>query len=107
MSTEQKPSKKRPKIDLNFNSKNSGGSKKSPFNFYWIYGIILAVLIGINLFSLSGPEKTKLTDFSEMVKNHDVERIVVVNKEIVEITIKKDRLSDSKYDGVDKKIIRR
>ncbi|HAW51708.1 MAG TPA: peptidase M41 [Flavobacteriales bacterium] len=90
-------------MDLNFKNKNSGPNKKSPFNFYWIYGIILVVLIGINLFSLSGPEKTKLTDFAEMVKNHDVERIIVVNKEIVEITIKSDKLSDARYQGVDKK----
>ena len=101
MSEEEKNTNK-PKIDLTPKGRKPGGPKK-PFNFYWIYGIILAVLIGINLFSLSGPEKTQLNRFAEMVRNRDVERIVVVNKEMVEITIKPDKLSDPQYQKVQKK----
>lgn len=72
--------------------KNKPGPKK-PFNFYWIYGIIGVILIGINLFNFSGLKKTQLNDFAEMIHNGDVAKIVVVNKEIVEITIKHDKLS--------------
>ena len=76
--------------------KKSPGPKKS-INFYWIYGIIGAVLIGINLFSFSGLKKTQLNDFAEMIHNGDVAKIVVVNKELVEITIRNEKLSDSRH----------
>lgn len=83
--------------------KNKGPGSKKPFNFYWIYGIIGAILIGINLFNFSGLKKTQLNNFSEMIQNGDVARIVVVNKEIVEITIKSEKLSDPKYQGLKNK----
>lgn len=79
------------------------GDPKRPFNFYWIYGVILAILIGINLFSLSGPEKTQLNSFAEMLKSQDVERIVVVNRERVEISIKREKINNQKYESVQKK----
>ena len=104
MSNTKKPSQKRKKR-IEINPKGNSGSNKKPFNFYWIYGIIGAVLIGINLFSFSGLEKTQLNEFSEMISSHDVENIVVVNKEVVEITIKRDRLSDPKYKAVQKKTL--
>lgn len=87
----------------NPNKKNSGGSPKRPFNFYWIYGIIGAILIGLNLFNFTGTKKTQLNEFKEMITNGDVQRVVVVNQEMVEITIKRDRLSDSKYQTDSKK----
>ena len=77
-----------------------GPNSKKPFNFYWIYGIIGVILISINLFSFSGLKKTQLNNFAEMIHNNDVAKIVVVNKEIVEITIKNDKLSDPKYSAL-------
>lgn len=97
----QSSPKRKKRIEIN--PKGKSGQDKKPFNFYWIYGIIGAILIGINLFSFSGLQKTQLPEFSEMIINHDVQNIVVVNKEIVEITIKNDRLTDSKYKEVQKK----
>jgi len=63
---------------------------KNPFNFYWIYGIIAVVLIGIQLMSSGGSLKEKnTTEFIEtMLKQHHVVRIVALTAEnIAEITI--------------------
>lgn len=76
------------------------GGPKKPFNFYWIYAIIGVFLIGINLFNFSGLKKTQLNEFSDMIHNGDVAEIVVVNKEMVEITLKREKLSKPEYQGV-------
>ena len=63
---------------------------KTPFNFYWIYGIIVVVLIAIQYMSYSGGlHEVKSSDFFEnMLKKHQVTRIVVIpNEQIAEIYI--------------------
>jgi cell division protease FtsH len=80
---------------------------KNSFNFYWIYGIIAAVLIGIQFMSTAGATKEKnTTDFIEtMLKQHHVVKIVAIPTEnIAEITIGKDFLKLPQYakDGIDK-----
>lgn len=75
------------------------------FNFYWVYVIIAIVLLGMTF--LPGMQSVKPLDgwgeVKEMLRNNDVERIVVENKEIAQIYIKTDRLKDSKYDDVAQK----
>ncbi len=83
----------------NVNPKKPGNQKK-PFNFYWIYGIIGAIIIGVQLFSFSGLTETQLPAFRDMVERGDVQNIDIVNKEFVEITIKQDRLSNDAYSDV-------
>ncbi|MBL7110745.1 MAG: ATP-dependent zinc metalloprotease FtsH [Bacteroidales bacterium] len=78
----------------------SGGQNPRPkFNIYWIYGIIGIAIIGTYLMSMgSKAEEISWQRFeTEMLRNHDVERLVVVNKERAEIYIKKDRLASGKY----------
>ncbi len=72
------------------------GSKKG-FNFYWVYGILALVFIGLNFFSNNAPtdnliQKGQLID---MLRKGVVEKIVVVNKdEYAEVYVKADKLSD-------------
>jgi cell division protease FtsH len=80
------------------------GSGRSPdsrpkFNVYWIYGIIAIAIIGTYLLNMrGGPEEISWQRFEkEILASHDVEKIVIVNKERAEIYIKKDRLSSGKY----------
>jgi AFG3 family protein len=78
-------------------------SPKGPkFNIYWIYGLILVVLIAIQFFPFT--RNVKQISFEEfdqnMLQSEDVEKLVVVNKEYVEVYIKKDRLSEDKYKDV-------
>lgn len=78
-----------------------GGPNKPKFNSYWIIGIILLAMIGIQFLS-SGGGLTEIDSnrFFQILKRGDIEKIVIVNKEKVEIYIKPDRLSDPAYDDI-------
>jgi cell division protease FtsH len=78
-----------------------GSGNKPKFNSYWIIGIILLVMIGIQFVSSSGGlQEMDSNRFFQVLKEGDIEKIVIVNKEKVEIYIKPDRLSDAKYEDV-------
>ena len=96
---ENKENNKNPK-NLKPSSGNSDPNKpKSKFNVYWVYGIIAVVFIGLQLLSFSPkPKEITMQEFErEMLKNGDVEKIVVINKERANIYIKQDRLSNERY----------
>ena len=73
---------------------------KNPFNFYWIYAIIAVGLIAIQFISYKGNLKEKqLTYFFEvMLKQHQVEKIVIVaNERLAEVYLKKEILAQEPY----------
>ncbi len=71
---------------------------KPKFNTYWIVGVILLALLGVQfLTNTGGIAETDSNSFFEMLKDGDVEKIVIVNKEKVEIYIKAEKLADAKY----------
>jgi cell division protease FtsH len=83
---------------------SSGGkgkpSGKKPFNFYWIYGIIVAVILLIQVFAWSGNTATKIgwNEFeSEMLVNGDVYKVVLINEKTAEIYIKKNKLKENEF----------
>ncbi|MBO4602225.1 MAG: ATP-dependent zinc metalloprotease FtsH [Salinivirgaceae bacterium] len=84
---------------------NSANTPKTPgnrpkFNTNWIYGIIAIALFGL-MFLPSGDSDPKEVTWNrfeqEMLKNHDVNKIVVVNKEKAMIYIKPDKLKEARY----------
>ena len=82
MSDQQQPGNK--------NMRDKFPKNKTPFNFYWIYGIIVVVIVAAQLMTYTGGiHEVKYADFLEkMVKQHQVTRIVVVpNEQIAEIYI--------------------
>ncbi|MCD6091276.1 MAG: ATP-dependent zinc metalloprotease FtsH [Bacteroidales bacterium] len=92
--TEQK--NKTNKTEKKKTSQNSNPLKsKGKFNFYWIYGILAVIFIGLQF--LGGTDTSKETNWGElksMLQNGDIEKLTLVNKEIAEIYIKKDKLSE-------------
>ncbi len=74
--------------------------KNPKFNYYWIYGLLALLLIGFQIFTFrsSNSEVTNEQDFFEMVKDGDVERIIIVNNEQVEVYIFQDTLQTSETD---------
>jgi len=68
-----------------------GPKKKGPkFNMYWIYGLIVVALIGLNFFSgsmKSATEKQKsfLEFKQEYLDKGNVKKVIIVNKEIAEV----------------------
>ncbi len=72
---------------------------KPRFNSYWVYALIGLALIIFNLISFSSISNDPIPweRFATMVKDHDVERLEVVNEQYAYIYLKKERLSDEKY----------
>ncbi|MBL7883409.1 MAG: ATP-dependent zinc metalloprotease FtsH, partial [Bacteroidia bacterium] len=99
-----------PKDNKSFKDKlpNKPKLPKTPFNFYWIYGIIAVALIGLQMMNGFGGtiKEVKSGEFYEtMLKQHHVVRIVVVPTDnIAEIYIGRDfqKLPQYVKDGIDK-----
>jgi ATP-dependent metalloprotease FtsH len=76
---------------------------KPRFNSNWIFAILALSFIAINLFygGKSTP-KAQTRDLKEMIKNRDIEKIIVVNKETAEIFLKKEALESGRYPNLPK-----
>ena len=84
----EQPNKQKNKFPM------GGGSPKKPSNFYWIYAIIGAALIALQLFNFDGGSSViSESEFEQMVLDHYVENVVVVkNKKIARVTLTKEAL---------------
>lgn len=82
------------------NDKNQ--PKKPRFNIYWVYAIIGIILISMQFFNFSSsPKEISFQQFKQKIlESHDVAKLVVVNKKNVQVYIKADRLSQTKYKEV-------
>ena len=78
-----------------------GGGMKPKFNSYWIIGVILLVMIGLQFISSgSGLKEIDSNRFFQILKNGDIEKLVIVNKEKVEVYIRAERLTDAVYEDI-------
>lgn len=77
---------------------------KFNFNFYWIYGIIIVLLIVTQMFSWGSAEReTTYDEFQRtMLLPKDVDKIEVTN-EVAHIYIKRERLKEEKYKAINTK----
>ncbi len=74
---------------------------KVKFNFYWIYGILALVFLGIwFLNSNSTTKPVGWGEFQNMLKSEEVEKVLVVNHKEAEIYIRKDKLNLPKFKEV-------
>lgn len=73
------------------------------YGFSWLYIILLLLLIGSYL-TLSNTNQAKEISWSafeqDFLENHDVEKIMIINKEVAEIYIKPDRFKEEKYEWI-------
>lgn len=84
--------------NLNDQKRQGMGQNKFPpkkrFNFYWIYLIITLIFIGYLSFFYTGEStETQWKDLKVMLSSGDVNRLVMVNKEYVEIYLKPEAVS--------------
>ncbi|WP_121666427.1 ATP-dependent zinc metalloprotease FtsH [Mesonia aquimarina] len=58
-------------------------NKKPKFNSYWIYAGIILIFLGINFFggSFNEPNEINSAKFEEFLKDGDVKKLVVINKQ--------------------------
>lgn len=70
--------------------------KKPPFNMLWVYGLIALAFFGIQFINFDSTDSSlKWADFELMLKNKEVSRVVVVNKEHVEVFLRKNETDNS------------
>ncbi len=74
---------------------------KVKFNFYWIYGILGVILFALYFNNMGvAPKEVGWVELEEMLRNQEVEKIILVNKEQAEVFIKKDSLALPKFKDV-------
>ncbi len=92
------------------NDNKNKGPLKSPeknlkpkFNSNWIFAILIVSFLAINLFygGKTSP-KIQTRELKEMITNHDIERLVIVNKEAAEIYLKKEAIESGRYPDLPK-----
>ncbi|MCC7050178.1 MAG: ATP-dependent metallopeptidase FtsH/Yme1/Tma family protein, partial [Bacteroidia bacterium] len=80
---------------------------KNTFNFYWLYALVAVVFVAnmILNFNQSVKEINQQEFFVKMLSQNDVDRVVIVNREIAEVYIKPSSLSKEQYKDVNKKSV--
>ncbi|MEM9919050.1 MAG: ATP-dependent zinc metalloprotease FtsH [Bacteroidota bacterium] len=66
----------------------------SKFNSYWIYGVLALFLLALNFYGLSNAsnEPISMKRLEKMLTEGDVKSVVIINREIAQITLKSDRI---------------
>jgi cell division protease FtsH len=80
-----------------------GGSKRPTFSFYWIYAIVFAFFIGMQIFSAMSfsAKNSNYQEFEESLSLGDVDRVKIINEKRIEVFIKEDKLTESnRYEAV-------
>ena len=79
-------------------NKKNAKSGMPKFNFYWIYGIAIATIIGFSLFgnAPSGNREINFSKFQEMAEKGHVETITYVkNTGLAEVNLKRDAINNN------------
>ncbi|WP_121353971.1 ATP-dependent zinc metalloprotease FtsH [Flavisolibacter nicotianae] len=95
-----------PKFNRNTGDNENNSPRKGPrFSFYWVYAIIFAVLIGLQLFGSFNPNAAQITqnDFEAMIRRGEVQDYTIIsNRNLVKVLLKKETLSDSARNAIGK-----
>ena len=87
------------------NNNNNQGPEKKPdkngkprFNTNWIFAVLAVSLIAFSLLNNGkAVQQTTTSEIKEMIKNHDIDKVVIVNKDQAEIYLKKEALESARY----------
>ncbi len=87
-------------MENNNNSNNNKEGKPSGgFNTFWIYGIIVLVLLGLQIYSTMDAQKDQISTnrLEKLLADRDIEKIEILNKNTAYIYLKREALDDSQY----------
>ncbi len=72
---------------------------KFKFNFYWVYGILFALILGYQFFNSAGATSNELStnEFETILKDNDIDKIIIANKDVAQIFISKEALQKEKH----------
>lgn len=87
------------------NTNNNQASDKKPdknlkprFNTNWIFAVLAVSLIFFTVFNNGKTSQpTTISEVRDMIKNHDIERVIIANKDQAEIYLKKEALESGRY----------
>jgi AFG3 family protein len=90
--------------NINQNSeKKTDKNLKPRFNSNWIFAIIaVSILVFQILYSGKAIQKATTSQVNEMLARRDIEKIVVVNKDVAEIYLKKEAIDSKRYPDISK-----
>ncbi len=95
------------KDEINKKMKDTKIPKKPKISFYWIYGILIAIILVIQFSNLTGNKDSnkEITrkKFKTILTDNAVDKILVINKEYAEIFIKKDKRNNYDKEIIDEK----
>ena len=78
-------------------------STKPKFNTNWIFAILAISIIAFQLLSTrKSVQKATTNMIMEMIENHDIVKLVIVNKEQAEIYLTQEAIESGRYPGVTK-----
>lgn len=95
-----------PSDSSNISGKKNSKSPYGGYGFNWFYFFLFGLIVVVTLFSnpISGTKDVSWTFVRDsLLEQREVKKIVVVNKEIAEIYIKKENLNDPKHKEVGEK----
>ena len=75
-------------------------NKKTNLSSYWLYGLIAVFFISMSYFNNSGvsnDQRINISTFERFLNDNEVERVLVINKSLAQVTIKDDALQTSKH----------
>ena len=75
-------------------------NKKPNLSSYWLYGLIAVFFISMSYFNnggVSSDQRINISTFERFLNDDEVERVLVINKSLAQVTIKDDALQTSKH----------
>ena len=74
------------------------------FNIIWVYAAIAIIFFGLQMLNFDATKQTSWQEFNrEMLQQKKVEKVVIINKEVAQIFIKKEYLGEEKFRNTNKK----
>jgi AFG3 family protein len=79
------------------NDKNA----KPRFNSNWVFAILVLAVFGFQLlFAGKATQKAGQREIEQMIINHDIEKVIVVNKDRAEIYLKPEAIKSGRYPDI-------
>ncbi len=83
---------------------NSNTPKKPRFSSWWIYGVIIALILGFQFFgsaTFSNTEKTTTSELQEFLRNGDISKIIIItNARRAKVFLTDEALNKDVHKGV-------
>ena len=84
---------------MSHNKNSTPNVPKFKFNMYWIYAAIFVLLIGVSFINDASFSTKKISTnrFFKILESNDVDKILIINKNIAEVYIKREAEKKDKY----------